>query len=799
MHHEYVSSENTHKISVFVFGGRRLRNTLWTIRLLTSIGTLFCWTAFVDADAPRITTITVHPTTTAHEQVLDFDIQLDPDRPYISGSTSLAPTVFNAAHKVNSNSTVNQARVMPLMVTEERIGFAAQGTDGRQALTFANWQYIDKFVSWGGTAERNVTAPGQAWIDAAHRNGVKIFGNVFLAPTAFGGFQEQLDYLVQQNGNGDFIVADKLIELAETQGFDGWFLNQETNTNIATATKVAELMDYWQAKSNVELIWYDSMTESGAVSWQDQLNANNDRFFQHNGNVVSESMFLDFTPTVSELASSKVLANSLGRSEFDLYAGANLESNGIDQGDFAMNRFLTSGAGGSHHASVGMFRPDNEYFNDYAASGFDFQAMIASEAKTYVGAAGDPSNTSTLVPGTTWNGMAHHLAAKTPLTRDRFVSNFNYGIGTDYFINGEVLSTKDWNNMGAQDVLPTWRWIVDTTDATPLSVQFDFSEAFIGGSSLNVSGSLDEDSDLPLYLSEIPVFSDSKLAFVYKPDSTGPTSMQAFITLKGNEATRIPLSIGNSASVDWNEVELDLSTYAGQTISSIGLRFLDNDDANYDISIGQIGVIRGARDIPATTTNLRFQEDPVQLGAADQFEARLLWDHSADHASAFETNNVYYYNVYQQFADDSRELLGVTGGEGFYINDLWQEQGISIGRIVVEAVSLEFGVSETQFLFDWSDFTTVLSADFNDDGEIDKDDYVIMMQNMFASPLGSLPGDLTGDDFVDVDDHVAFCNLYEGINGVGSFASLFAVPEPGSLLIVTFAGNLCLVYRFRRL
>lgn len=39
---------------------------------------------------------------------------------------------------------------------------------------------------------------------------------------------EWLDTFLSQEKDGSFPLADKLIEVAEIYGFDGWFINQET-------------------------------------------------------------------------------------------------------------------------------------------------------------------------------------------------------------------------------------------------------------------------------------------------------------------------------------------------------------------------------------------------------------------------------------------------------------------------------------------------------------------------------------------------------------------------------------------
>ena len=52
------------------------------------------------------------------------------------------------------------------------------------------WQYMDKLVYWAGSASEGIIIPPPAGsIDAAHQSGVKVLGQVFFPPYAFGGNQ----------------------------------------------------------------------------------------------------------------------------------------------------------------------------------------------------------------------------------------------------------------------------------------------------------------------------------------------------------------------------------------------------------------------------------------------------------------------------------------------------------------------------------------------------------------------------------------------------------------------------------
>ena len=64
--------------------------------------------------------------------------------------------------------------------------------------------------------------PNAAYTNAAHKNGVLSLGCIFL-PRAYQSWRT----LIQRDEEGNFPYADKLVEIAEYYGFDGWFVNLE--------------------------------------------------------------------------------------------------------------------------------------------------------------------------------------------------------------------------------------------------------------------------------------------------------------------------------------------------------------------------------------------------------------------------------------------------------------------------------------------------------------------------------------------------------------------------------------------
>ncbi|AGM26336.1 hypothetical protein SSYRP_v1c07460 [Spiroplasma syrphidicola EA-1] len=95
--------------------------------------------------------------------------------------------------------------------------------------TNTNWQYINNFINWSGSwFEGPIVPPPADTIDIAHKNGVPIYGNVFL-DGSHGLTKDMLTNFIKKDASGNYLIVDKLIEIAQYNGFDGWFLNDESN------------------------------------------------------------------------------------------------------------------------------------------------------------------------------------------------------------------------------------------------------------------------------------------------------------------------------------------------------------------------------------------------------------------------------------------------------------------------------------------------------------------------------------------------------------------------------------------
>ena len=223
-------------------------------------------------------------------QLLEWNAADDEDLIFNVSTVPLAKRAdIDSLETVNATQNKDTKILSISIMNGSTSGNSPHGLNKAEANAFSYWQYVDTLVYWGGSSgEGLIVAPSPDVVDAGHRNGVKVIGTVFMPQAAHGGKIEWLDDLLQKNEDGSYPVVDKLIEVAETYGFDGWFINQETEgTDEASLTiEHADLMQgflsYYKEKApDLELVYYDSMTVDGEMDWQNALTEKNAAYLKN--------------------------------------------------------------------------------------------------------------------------------------------------------------------------------------------------------------------------------------------------------------------------------------------------------------------------------------------------------------------------------------------------------------------------------------------------------------------------------------------------------------------------------------
>ncbi|QWB21692.1 MULTISPECIES: endo-beta-N-acetylglucosaminidase [Streptomyces] len=578
----------------------------------------------------------------------------DPDLAFNAASVPLAARFTPAP--ANPTARAGQARIQSLVSFGPTASNPSQGSATADYYALTHWAYIDELVFWGGSSgEGLILAPNAPIVDAAHRHGVPVLGNVFLPPVAYGGQLRWTRDLVQKDTAGRHPLAARLVEVAEAYGFDGWFVNAETGGGDAALgadmlSFMRELKSLAAAKGQ-RVTWYDAMTVNGTVSWQGALNGQNEPFFR-----TADDMFVDFRWSASSLVSSGRRAEQLGRSRHELWAGVDVEANGWNS-SVRWDAIVPKDK--AHIASIGLYRPEWTR-NHLPADQRGPAAFHAADDRFWTGRSLDPSRPD----GTdSWRAPAVSVADRSTVTSVPFASVFNTGHGLRWYEDGAVTSDAPWNHLGLQDRLPSRRWVVRTEGRRP-AVGFDFADAWRGGSSVLVDGELDAPTVVEVYETRLPIGGDTVVELTHRTDAGAVRIELAVATGEPGSYTYLPVDSGQA----WQTSTVRLTGLTG-TVHSLGVR-LTATDGPVTWRLGGIAV-RDAIRRPVSPTGFR-------VTAASGGDLRLAWDPAP--------GEVRHHTLHRVLPDGTRRFLGGTCQRAFFVAGLKPEQGERAARFELRAV-----------------------------------------------------------------------------------------------------------------
>ncbi|MGL4624840.1 MAG: endo-beta-N-acetylglucosaminidase [Culicoidibacterales bacterium] len=634
------------------------------------------------------------------DELLEWDPTTAETTAFNVSSQPLIPRVDKAALPLLHDKQNHDTNLVAIsMMNTSTSGNPAQGSTSFRSNTFSYWQYVDKLVYWGGSAGEGIIVPPSAdVIDVAHKNGVPVLGTIFFPMTVHGGKMEWLDLFLEQDANGDFPIIPKLIEVAETYGFEGWFINQETeSTDEAPLTaehakKMQAFIKAFKAASpSLEIMWYDSMTESGEMDWQNALTAENQFFLMdENKEQIADSMFLNFWWTTDKLAPEKLLeqtntlATQIGFDPYELYAGIDVQAEGFS----TPVKWELFEKGNTTQTSLGLYSPSWSYASSESPDDFEMK-----ENRFWVNEFQNPA-LLTETTGTQWRGISTYVAERSVLTQFPFQTHFNVGNGYNYFIDGEQVSLLDWNNRSLADVLPTYRWLWTHEGANNLGVSIDYANAFYGGNSLKVTGNLE--ANMPSYwtlYSAQAAIPESALASI-SLQSNNPITVDLVLTFADGETATIT---GETITESWSTLTYDLSPYSGKTLATVSLKVSADTEVNkLSFNLGKLALTTDAKvptlDMSAITiTDQLFEEDDMFAGVTLDFEP---------------VADAKLYEVYRENPDGSLSFLGATPNDIFFVNALQRAETGNETQFAVYALNANYERGEKQVTtLTWPDNT----------------------------------------------------------------------------------------------
>ncbi|KAG0489647.1 hypothetical protein HPP92_006510 [Vanilla planifolia] len=374
-----------------------------------------------------------------------------------------------------------------------------QGGANAGAYAVWHWHLIDIFVYF---SHNLVTLPPPGWINAAHTHGVKVLGTFI---TEWEKGREICNTLLSTVESAR-TYAERLAELANKLGFDGWLINMEVKLDPQQTINLKEFVSHLtQSIHNVVpgslVIWYDSVTIDGDLKYQNQLNEKNKPFFD-----VSDGIFCNYCWKENFPEDSSTVA---GDRRFDVYMGIDVWGRGTyGGGQWTTNVALDVLK--KDDVSAAVFAPGWVY---ETGQGPDFQTA---------------QNRWWRLVEQSW-GVVQKYPKALP-----FYSDFNQGHGSNYFVGGFQVFCGPWNNMSYQGFQPILHCPDSSQSSMHVFKNFD-DVPYCGGGCITCEGVLNCNDVFTTRLFLGQLTSDMPLILTYHVKSDGKSLMGLKLTLSSTK------------------------------------------------------------------------------------------------------------------------------------------------------------------------------------------------------------------------------------------------------------------------
>lgn len=471
---------------------------------------------------------------------------------------------------------------------------------------YSMWNYTNLYGAWNHSI---LQAPG-SWADAAHKNGTHMFSGIkfFESWTPGGTSSEYVKFITTKNEDGSFRYVDALLNALIYLGLDGINYNFEDE-----GYKNADVMAFHKALyKRAEEIGFDSFHIGIYTSSSSLTSYNLDAVFGTKETGKTADLMLNYAANDFSwsMASSVTTAEQAMGSADGLYAGVWMVT--LNRRWTALNQDEQSKKCGvclwGEHKVSRIFQ--YTVGNSLMELQSNYQTLLE---KVFSGANRTPLNRPVVSNSagnfqvspsvgidqqlTSFCGLASFIPERTAIQGDLpFNTNFTLGNGDFYAYKGKK-TLGSWYNMGQQDYVPTYRWVIYNTGTETLSndikAEFTHEDAYIGGSSLRLKGTpTSTGADVWLYRAKLNVSAGNpKAKIAVKTGVEGTNASNLYLILrKFDDSNWMEFPVGDLAGATWEEKEIALTGInAGDVIEYIGFRVKGsaaNDD--YKIMIGQL-------------------------------------------------------------------------------------------------------------------------------------------------------------------------------------------------------------------
>ncbi|KAF8397213.1 hypothetical protein HHK36_016121 [Tetracentron sinense] len=393
-----------------------------------------------------------------------------------------------------------------------------QGGTNAEAYAIWHWYLIDVFVYF---SHNLVMIPPPSWTNAAHKHGVKVLGT-FILEWEEGRVIANSLLSTKESAQ---MYAELLTELSVALGFDGWLINMEVQLDLGQIPNLKEFVSHLTRTMHSSMpgslvIWYDSVTKDGKLSWQNQLNGNNKPFFD-----LCDGIFVNYTWKENY---PKLSAGVAGERKFDVYMGIDVFGRGTYGGGQWKSSLLSAC---QTNVALDVIKKDNVSAAIFAP-GWIYETKQPPDFQI-------AQNRWWGLVEKSW-GIVQNYPKVLP-----FYSNFDQGHGYHFSVDGGQISDDSWCNISCQSFQPMLEISRDPTSST-IQVLVDFKDvSYSGGGNITFKGTLEDNAYFTtrLFQGEL-LFEDLPVHFTYSVKSDGSSLLGLSLEFSSdmNERTSVLLA-----------------------------------------------------------------------------------------------------------------------------------------------------------------------------------------------------------------------------------------------------------------
>ncbi|GAA5481924.1 glycoside hydrolase family 97 protein [Haloferula sargassicola] len=223
-----------------------------------------------------------------------------------------------------------------------------------------------------------------------------------------------------------------------------------------------------------------------------------------------------------------------------------------------------------------------------------------------------------------------------PISALPFQTSFSTARGSLYAEHGRILSTEPWACRSLAGRLPDEMWNMTGDGLVP---SLDTTDAWLGGASIKVEGTLQDTSDLELFSADLRLTKTTRLSAAFKTVNLGKGSVSLGLRFKDAPGSPAFFRLDAPADDRWATAGFDLAPFADRTLSSLFLRFEAASRADdFRFHFGGLGL----REEPVTGTPAPrgFRAEEVEVKGLENVSALLHWQAAP--------GDVSHYSIYQK-------------------------------------------------------------------------------------------------------------------------------------------------------